>query len=39
MMNSDWLDHARRVGDCGEQFDISMDIWVSMLHRDLSINS
>jgi len=39
MMNSDWLDHARRVGDCGEQFDISMDIWVSMLHKDLSINS
>ena len=38
MMKPDWLVRARRVSDCSEQFDISMDIWVSMLHKDLSIN-
>ena len=39
MMNSDWLGHARRVGNCGDSFDIRMDSWVTMLHKELSVNS
>jgi hypothetical protein len=39
MMNADWLDHARRVVDRSQKFDIRMDPWISMLHKELSINS
>ena len=39
MMNSDWLDHARRVVDRSQKFDIRMDSWISKLHKELSINS
>ena len=39
MMNADWFDHARRVVDRSQKFDIRMDAWISMLHKELSINS
>jgi len=39
MTDPDWLNYARRLGDRGEQFEISIDFWASMLHKKLSIQS